>query len=219
MKRLMLALLAAAILQAVAAWADDGADAEAKYQAMLAAAKADPAAADWQALRFAYADRPSFSPFAVDDGLKAIREAREAENWWGILVAADKVLGVNYADGEAHLQSAVANAVLAKFDDAKRERAIAMAIFKSMRPNGGDGKSREQAFVVISAAEEYELMRMGQFSVVHQSLVQEAGHAYDVLEVTRPHGRSITFYFQIDRVVAAEARMLRPMQNGNLSNP
>jgi hypothetical protein len=56
MKRLMLAL-AAAILCAVAPPAADAQDAEAKYQALLAAAKADPAAADWQALRFAYADR------------------------------------------------------------------------------------------------------------------------------------------------------------------
>jgi hypothetical protein len=206
MKRLILALLAAACLQPVAARADDGADPEAKYNAMVAAAKANPAATDWQALRFAYADRPSFSLFAVDDGLKDIHEAREVEDWPGILAAAGKVLDINYADGEAHLQLAVASAVLANFDDAKRERAIAMAIFRSMKLNGA-GKSPEQAFVVISAAEEYELMRAGQFSVVNQSLVQEAGHAYDVLEVTRPRGRNITFYFQIDRVIAAKARM------------
>jgi hypothetical protein len=205
MKRLILALLAAASLQPVAARADDGADAEAKYQAMLAASKADPAATDWQAFRFAYADRPSFSLFAVDDGLKDIHEARDVEDWPGLLAAAGKVLDINYGDGEAHLQSAVASAVLAKFDDAKRERAIAMAIFKSMRLNG-DGKSPEKAFVVISAAEEYELMRAGQFRVVNQSLVQEAGHAYDVFEVTKPHGGNITFYFQIDHMMAAKAR-------------
>jgi len=59
MKRLMLALLAAAFPQLAAARAAEAPDAEAIYQAMLAAAKANPAATDWQ-LRFAHADRPSF---------------------------------------------------------------------------------------------------------------------------------------------------------------
>jgi hypothetical protein len=207
MKRLMLALLAAAILQLEAARAAGAPDAEAKYQEMLAAAKAAPAATDWQALRFAYADRPSFSLFAVDDGRKAIHAARAAHDWQGLLAAAGKVLDVNYADGEGHLAAAVGYGALGNLDDSRREQAIGVAIFKSMMLNG-DGKSREQAFVAISVAEEYELMRGRQRRVVHQSLVHEAGHAYDVLETTGQNGDSVTFYFQIDRVVAAEARML-----------
>jgi hypothetical protein len=203
MKRLMLALLAAVILQPVSARAD----AEAKYQAMLAAAKSDPAATDWQALRFAYAERPSFSLFAANDGLKAIHQALAAGDWQGLLDAANKMFDIDYVDGEAHLAAAAAYVRLGKSDDARREHAIAMGIFKSMMPNG-DGKSREQAFVVISVAEEYELMRARQRRVVHQSLVQAAGHAYDVLEATGQDGDKVTFYFLIDRVMAAEARML-----------
>jgi hypothetical protein len=203
MKRLMLALWAAVILHPVAARADD----EANYQAMLAAAKADPAATDWQALRFAYADRPSFSLFAANDGLKAIHQALTAGDWQGVLDAANKMFDNDYVDGEAHLAAAAAYGRLGKSDDARREHAIAMGIFKSMMPNG-DGKSREQAFVVISVAEEYELMRARQRRVVHQSLVQAAGHAYDVLEATGQDGDKVTFYFEIDRVMAAEARML-----------
>jgi hypothetical protein len=64
MKRWMPAVLAVAIVCAVTAPVSHAQeDAEAKYQALLTAAKANPEAADWQALRFAYADRPSFSPF------------------------------------------------------------------------------------------------------------------------------------------------------------
>jgi hypothetical protein len=72
----------------------------------------------------------------------------------------------------------------------------------------GDGKTPEQAFVVISVAEEYELMRARQRRVMHQNLVSQAAHSYDVLETTGRDGDSVTFYFQIDRVMAAEARML-----------
>jgi hypothetical protein len=46
---------------------------------MPAAEKADPDATDRQALCFAYADRPSFSLCAVDEGLKAIHGARAAQ--------------------------------------------------------------------------------------------------------------------------------------------
>src|SRR5262249_32126913 len=148
-------LLAAAILQLVAARAAEAPDAEAKYQSMLAAAKANPATTDWQALRFAHADRPSFSLFAANDGRRAIHAAQTAGDWQEVLAAADKVLDVDYIDGEAHLAAAVAYSRLGKSDDAKREQTIAVAIFKSMMPNG-DGKSREHAFVVISVSEEYE---------------------------------------------------------------
>ena len=44
--------------------------------------------------------------------------------------------------------------------------------------------------------------------VVHQSLIREADHAYDVLDTSGPDGDSTTFYFQIDRIVAAKAHML-----------
>jgi hypothetical protein len=207
MKRLMVALLTVAILSPVAVQAEDAPDAEAKYQAMLTAAKADPAATDWQALRFAYADRPSFSLFAVDAGRKAIHEARAAHDWQGLLAAADKVFEINYADGEAHRAASVAYHMLGKSDDAEREKAIAVAIFKSMMLNG-DGKSREHAFVVISVAEEYELMTATlRRRVGSQALMHDAGHAYDTIEVAGPDGDKVTLYFQIDRVVAAEARM------------
>jgi hypothetical protein len=206
MKRLMLALLAALILLPAGARAADG---EAKYQEMLTAAKANPAETDWQALRFAYADRPSFSLFAADEGRKAIHAAREARDWQGLLAAADKLIDVVYVDGEAHLAAAVANGALGKADEAQREQAIALAIFKSMMPNG-DGRSFERAFVVISVAEEYELMRARQRRPAQQHLIQQGGHAYDVIDTTGRDGDSVTFYFQIDRVMAAEARMLRP---------
>ena len=66
----LLPLVAPGVLQARAAGAGEP-DREAKYQEMLAA-KADPAAADWLALRFAYAEGLSFSLFAADVGRGAV---------------------------------------------------------------------------------------------------------------------------------------------------
>jgi len=72
-------------------------------------------------------------------------------------------------------------------------------------PIGRPGKSREHAFVVISVSEEYELMLARRRRVVHQSLIREADHAYDVLDTSGAGGDSTTFYFQIEGMVAAEA--------------
>jgi hypothetical protein len=207
MQRRVLALLAAAALQAAAVQTAGAQDAEAKYQAMLAAAKADPAAVDWQALRFAFADRPSYSPYGDLVSRAAMRKAGGASDWEGLLAAANKLLAANYVDGEAHLSAAAAYAKLGKPDEAARERDIATAIFKSIM-RGRDGRSPERAFVVISVAEEYALMAALRVRVVRQSLVQEGKHAYDRLETTGPKGDPVTFYFQVDRVLAAQTRLL-----------
>jgi hypothetical protein len=211
----MLALLGVAHAVAFlhpAAQAEDGQDAEAKYQAMLAAAKADPESTDWPALRFAYADRPSFLPTVANEGRKAMHAALAASDWQGLLAAANKLIDIDFVDGEAHMAAGTAYGKLGgQPDDEKREHAIAAHLFRSIRPNG-NGKSFEQAFVVIGVAEEYEAVVsvLGR-RMVHQSLVSGPDHlGYDVLETTGRDGDKVTYYFQIGRVLAAESRMLRP---------
>src|SRR5262245_57597854 len=171
MTRLVLALLTAAALQVTAAQTSGAQDAEAKYQALLAMAKADPAAVDWQALRFAFADRPSFSPYGDAMDRTAIRAAKAAGDWEGLLAAANKVLGVNYVDAEAHVAAAVAYGKLGRHDEGKRAHAISVAIIKSIM-QGRDGKSPEQAFVVISVAEEYALLSALRYRREMQALVK-----------------------------------------------
>jgi hypothetical protein len=215
MKRLMLALLAATVLLSAAVQAADRPDAEAKYQAMLAAAKANPAATDWQALRFAYANRPSFSLFVANEGRKAMHAALAASDWQGLLDAANKLIDIDYVDGEAHMAAGTAYGKLGGHpDEEKREHAIATGLFRSMRPNG-NGKSREGAFVVISVAEEYELVvSVLKRRVTEQRLVSAAGHVYDELDTAGKEGDKVTYYFQIDCVNAAEARMLGESHRG-----
>jgi hypothetical protein len=220
MKRLVLAVLATTLLQAAASRVVDAQDAgansstaaeapgaEAKYQALLAAAKANPEVADWQALRFAYADRPSFSPFPDLKSRKAIDAAVKAGDWQGVLAAANTALDANYVDGNTHMVAMMAYTKLGRTDEAQREQSIATAIFKSMMQNG-DGKSPKQAFVVISVDEEYALMASRRHRVVQQRLLQTGLHSYDALDTVGPDGAPVTFYFLIDRVLAAQSRAL-----------
>lgn len=209
-RRFFTLLAVAALAPAPAlAQAGDRPDIEATYQALLTAAKANPDAADWQALRFAYAELPSFSMNVAGDGRREIHAARAAHDWQGMLTAANKILDVDYVDGEAHLAIALADGELGKAEDSAREQKIGVAILKSVM-GGQDGQSPEHAFVVISVAEEYELMAARERHVVRQSLQNANGHSYDVIEATGKDGDTKTFYFQIDRVTAAEMRLFAP---------
>jgi hypothetical protein len=61
---------------------------------------------------------------------------------------------------------------------------------------------------VISVDEEYALMAARRYRVVQQRLIQTGGHAYDTLDPVGPDGAKVTFYFLIDRVLAAQSRAL-----------
>ncbi|QDZ07756.1 hypothetical protein FPZ24_09865 [Sphingomonas panacisoli] len=60
------------------------------------------------------------------------------------------------------------------------------------------GESRETAYKVKSVAEEYAIMRKLGLRVDMQSLVEEKGHPYDVLEGVDPNtGAKHTVWFDI----------------------
>jgi len=184
-------------------------DPDARYQAMVTAAKADPTVVDWQALRFAFADRPGFmaSNLSLNDMRKRMLAARQSSDFKELLAQANAIIDRDYVDGQAHMLAGVAMAALQQ-PDAARETSTAVAIFKSIQT--GDGLTPATAFTVISVSEEYELMVARQRRVTHQSLQNANGHAYDVLETIGRNGDAVTFYFLIDRVVAMEVKMFGP---------
>jgi len=207
MMRILVSVVLAAALCGVVHAAPN--DADARYQTMVTTAKADPKMADWQALRFAFADRPGFT--ALNRNLNGTRKkmlaARQSGDFKELLVQATAIIDQDYVDGQAHLLASVAMTALQQ-PDADDERVIAVAIFKSIQT--GDGLTPATAFTVISVSEEYELMFARQRQVTHQSLQNANGHAYDVLETKGRNGDAVTFYFLIDRVLAAEAKELAP---------
>jgi hypothetical protein len=203
MRRLLVSVVfTAALCGAVQAAPND---ADARYQAMVAAAKADPQTVDWQALRFAFADRPSFMQLnmSLNDTRKKMLAARRSRDFNELLAQANAIIDQDYVDGQAHMLAGVAMAALQQ-PDAAREQSTAIAILKSIQT--GDGLTPGTAFTVISVSEEYELMFARQRKVNRQLLQNANGHAYDVLETTGRNGDAVTFYFLIDRVMAAEAK-------------
>lgn len=207
LKAVFFAALAGLALLSAPAMAED---AEAHYQALLTAAKAGTAPVDWQALRFAYADRPTYDLEAGRDDRAAMFKAFNANDWAGTVAAANRVLGVNYCSAMTHLVVGIADDRLGQAADAQREKAIARGLFESIRT--GDGLSHEHAFTVISVGEEYDFFIFAGVDLHNnkytQRLDQQGGHSYDVFDVTDGTGKTVTYYFNIDRAWAAETRAL-----------
>jgi len=196
------------VLTAPAAFAQPAPpDPQARYQALLADAKtaADPAAIDWRALRYAYADLPSFQGEADDEDRAAMFKASKAHDWAATGAAAQKVLDTSFLDPAAHYLLGVAYARQNRPADAQHETAIGQALIASIKT--GDGLSYDTAYTVITVAEEYDVLGIDGYALDQQSLSQHDGHVYDVMACKDGDGKPVTFYFNIDREWAAEARM------------
>lgn len=203
--------VAAALLTAVLcrpALAAD-ADPEARYQTLLAAAKAGSQPVDWQALRFAYADRPSFSLQSTEyaELRKQMFLALGAQDWEKTLSVSRQMIEKNFVDPEAHLVAAICDLKLKRSDDGFRERDISNGLLRSIET--GDGLTKATALTVISVDEEYAYLRLKGLRPIRQSLIKEGGHGYDLLDTKDVKGQPRPVYFQIDRVLAAEMKMFQ----------
>jgi len=207
MRPIWIALIFSAVL--AGAWPAGAQDAAARYQALLADAKAGKPV-DWQALRFAYADSPGFSVFGdgADAPRKQMNAAFQAGDFKTALAAAKQISDVDFVDVGAHIVSDLSDQKLGDQDGAAREHQIAVGLLRSIRT--GDGTTKSTAFTVIRVDEEYVMMSVMGMQVRRQSLIRGAdGHSYDALDVVDGKGGEHTFYFLIDRVTAAESAMLK----------
>lgn len=211
MKRLLFVLLAWAAFQPVLALAadpDPDPDPEAQYQTLLAAAKSGAGPVDWQALRFAYAERPGFDGDFDHKVRQDMFMASNAENWATVQAKAKVILDANYADGMTHYALGVADMSLGDMAGGRRERAMAEAIFASIQT--GDGLTFEHAFTTISVEEENDILATLGKDQKRQSLTNHNGHLFRVVDAEDGQDKKTTYYFNVDRESAAETRMLAP---------
>jgi len=183
-------------------------DAEGRYQAMLAEAKANAPNVDWASLRLAYAQRPGFQVFAQSAARRRMLQAANAANCKDALPAAQAVIAEDYVDADAHFVAAYCEDGAGDASVSKLEREIAVGLIRSIQT--GDGLTPDAAFTPITVDEEYALMRALGLKVESQALVQQGGHSYDVLHTLNDKGERGAYWFAIDRVLAAEAVALTP---------
>jgi hypothetical protein len=169
------------------------------YDDLLTAAQHNPAAADFLALRTAYADSDYYAPYSHNqDHLNALNAALPAGDFSGAIDAVRGLLDYNYLDIEAHIAADYVYTQAGEPDKSHYHRTFAKGLIDAIM-RSGDGRSYETAFIVISIPEEYLVLRLMGFKSVGQRLVQHEGHWFDVLTAQHPQAQgTFDIHFNID---------------------
>lgn len=181
------------------------------YEDLLAKVKAGDTKVDFRAMRLAYAQGKDASPYgpssiARSEMNKALKEKRYKD----AIRSADEILKSDYVDPYAHMGKAIAHRELGETDKFEFHKAVYLGLMNSIVA-GGDGKTFDTAYVVISTDEEYAVMQALGYQVSGQSLQRNKDHTFDVLHGTDPKTNSnVDVYFNIDIVWAMENKMFNP---------
>jgi hypothetical protein len=170
-----------------------------EYATLLATLKGGDTTIDYGRLRLSYMDSPEYKQ-AKDTTKeeKGMEAALGQKNFAEALKDAEVVLAGEYVNMDAHFVAYVANKELGSADKAEFHRTVFRGLVDSIMKSG-DGKSAEKAWVVISVHEEYVVLRVLGFRPGEQSLLNQDGHAYDVMKVkNEAYGKEATFYFNVD---------------------
>ena len=124
------------------------------------------------------------------------------------LPAARAEIAERFIDADAHLLAAFCEETAGDAAAAALDRAIGHGLIASIE--SGDGLTQDTAFTVVDVAEEYSVMRALGLHVTQQALQRAGRHSYDAFTATDEKGQALTYYFLIDRVLAAEAAALTP---------
>ena len=175
------------------------------YRRMLDAALANPAAADWAALRQAYAASPAYDPFAgLKPGAPNAVAAMGRGDWQGAASIADAAAAANTMDARAQFNAAIADRHVGRIADADRHRSIAVGLVRAITASG-NGATPQTAFHVLGTSEEYVVLDAMHVRRGGQALVPLDGHHYDKLNGTHmPDGQPAVVWFNIDVSFAGE---------------
>lgn len=181
------------------------------YESLLEKVKKSDPAADFSALRLAYADHPPKDSGGADaDTNKSMLSAFRNKEYDKAIESAQKILQGSFVDINAHLVLAAAYKEKKDPEKEKFHSYVAEGLIKSILKSG-DGKSQETAFVVISTAEEYVLLRVFGLMPGSQSLQGANRHHYDRLDAVDPKtNKKVTLYFNIDRPYGALEKLFKP---------
>ncbi len=187
-----------------------GKAAAARYAELLEKLRKGDRSVDFTELRMAYAETEQYSPYGGDrDARRAMFAAINSGDWDEAWKQSAKILEKNYVDINGHFGAFVASARKGDEERARLHRYAFEGLIKSVQ-SGGDGRSMEQAFVVISTDEEYALLNFLGLRPTSQALMNAGGHAYDKLSVVDPKTKqTYEFYFQIDKPFGWLGRTLK----------
>ncbi|MDR3535409.1 MAG: DUF4919 domain-containing protein [Acetobacteraceae bacterium] len=194
------------------------------YRHMLDDALANPAAADWSALRRAYAASPAYDPFVSvkPDGPNSTAALRRGD-WQTAASLAEAAAAENAMDLRAHLNAYVADRQLGRIAAAETHHAVVVGSIRAILGTG-DGTTPQTAFHVLATSEEYVLLDTMGLKSQRQALIRQNGHDYDQLTaIHQPDGAPRVVFFNIDVSFAREKAVtlgsVKPIRQNDLPRP
>jgi hypothetical protein len=183
------------------------------FEALLAAAKADPSKADWKALRLAYAETAQYQPYNIKwrEELAKVRGKIAKQDY---PAAAADLAKLNEREGfmrlDTHMLAVTVFEKLDQKDKAALHRQFMDGILGTLFVPG-TGSSFEKPIDVLFIEEEYLFLEMLEVRAKREGLKSHDGHRFDVY-VTQPKaGQTVSrFYFNVDLPQKALHRMLQP---------
>jgi hypothetical protein len=203
---------------------DPTADEKAKqrFESLLTAAKKQPEKADWKALRHAFAETTDYQPYnpAWRSALTKVMgqldsgDAKEAE------AALIKLLDrEGYMRLDAHSLAVLLYKKTGEKEKEEMHRQFIEGISSTLFVPGA-GQSFEKPIEVLFIEEEYLLLGALKVKAKRQGLQEHDGHRFDVYNTEPKEGEAPrTFYFNVDLLQNALARMLRAAKEAPPEKP
>jgi hypothetical protein len=195
-------------------------EADRRFDEMLAAAKAEPEKADWQALRRAFAASSRYHPYNFEwrkenAELFAMVEAGDpaAEAALAKLMERESFMRIELHGLALELYTKAGEAEKAKF-----HREFLQGIMGALLVPG-TGRSPEKPIEVLFVDEEYLIVAALNPKAKRRGFEEHGGHGFDVFTAEADGGEEETFYFNVDLPRKGMGRRLRPMTGPDLGVP
>ena len=179
------------------------------YSALVAKAAAHDDSVDFRALRVAWLDSKARARAGDTDQLReemfaAVRDKDGAR----VRDKAEKILSIDYTDLMAHKMLRQACATLKDDACAELHHFVEFGLLNSII-RSGDGKSCATGWEAIQVKEEYFVLGMLGVQFHQQALVTGGGHNCDAMQGTDDKGAGVTYFFNIDVMMADEMKMFQ----------
>ena len=182
-----------------------------EYSALVARAAAHDQSVDFAALRAAYLTSAAYKRADLDTLQRLEHEmvaaTQATDGAATVRQKAEQILSIDFTDLNAQKLLRQSCALLHDDACADLHHFLEFGLLKSIT-QGGDGKSCAAGWEAMQIKEEYFLLAMIGAKVESQSLVSDGGHSCDAMAVTDENGAAQTYFFKIDKMMAAESASL-----------
>ncbi len=175
--------------------------ADQKFDALLVAARKDPAKADWKALRHAFAETSHYQPYSStwrEDVEKVGKDFqngkfKEAEAALVKLLERERFMRI-----DGHAMAVAIYEKLGATEKARKHQDFLEGLTSALMVPG-HGKSFEKPIEVLFIEEEYAVLGSLGLNMKEQALSERNGHRFDVLTTEATVDKAEQeFYFNID---------------------